>query len=267
MPLPWTDLIFLALLGLAAGSFGGLLGIGGSVIMIPGLTVVLGYNYHLAQAAAMVVNFFVAAPSLLRHHRAKAVEWSLFSKMLPFALAAILLGVFLSNRLEGRWLELVFGLFLLYVVFVNVRKLLGDAPEPAAGDARLGWIPAGSIGSIMGFAAGLLGIGGGAIAVPLFQKIANLPLRRCIATSAAVMCITALPGAVTKNLTLHAIPADPDLALRPEVSLSIAALLIPTAILGGYLGAGLTHRLPLRIVRAIFVLLLLLTSARMIGVF
>ena len=56
--------------GLIAGVLGGMLGVGGSVIMIPGLTLVLGYDQHLYQASAMVANVAGAVPAALRHHRA-----------------------------------------------------------------------------------------------------------------------------------------------------------------------------------------------------
>ncbi len=39
------------------GLFGGLLGLGGSTIMIPALVMVFGENQHLYQAAAMICNF------------------------------------------------------------------------------------------------------------------------------------------------------------------------------------------------------------------
>jgi uncharacterized membrane protein YfcA len=126
------------------------------------------------------------------------------------------------------------------------------------GEAR--WLSAGMVGAIMGFAAGLLGIGAGIIAVPLLQRLCRLPLRQAIATSAAAMCLTAIVGAVLKNATLW----EHDLSMSD--SLMIAACLIPTAIAGSYLGAGLTHSLPLQWVRVAFLLLTAWASLDMLGV-
>ncbi|NOT00406.1 MAG: TSUP family transporter, partial [Phycisphaerales bacterium] len=64
------ETVWLGIIGLAAGLLGGLLGIGGSIVMIPAMTEVLGANQHLYQASALMVSFFVGAPALVQHLRA-----------------------------------------------------------------------------------------------------------------------------------------------------------------------------------------------------
>ena len=104
------------------------------------------------------------------------------------------------------------------------------------------------------------------LAVPLLQRVCRLPLRQCIATSSAAMVITAAIGAFRKNMTLptHLTDAGDPIAIAD--SLLIAVCLIPTAIVGGFLGARLTHVLPLKWVRLAFLLLLALAAMRMLGV-
>ncbi|MBT8485759.1 MAG: sulfite exporter TauE/SafE family protein [Phycisphaerales bacterium] len=257
----WPELLILLLLGLAAGTLGGLLGIGGSVLMIPVLTLVLYRDQHLSQAAAMIINAFVALPATLRHHRAGAVPWDVVRRLLPGALIFIVIGVEVSDQFDGSILMRVFGVFLIYVIYVNVQKLLHKGPAPDPDNGRSGWLPVTIVGSITGFAAGLLGIGGGIITVPLLQRVAHLPLRRAIAGSATIMCVTAVIGATRKNLTLdvHGLPV--------RESLLIAACLAPTALVGGHLGACLTHALPLRVVRLVLVILLAVASAKFLGLF
>lgn len=254
--MPLTDVITLIVAGLAAGLLGGLLGIGGSIIMIPVLTLLLGRDQHLSQAAAMIINVFVAIPALLRHRRAGAVDWTVVRRMLPAGLVLIVVGVEVSNVLAGKVLERIFGVFLLYVILVNIRKLVARGGAEEGADARRGWVASSTVGSITGFAAGLLGIGGGVIAVPLLQRINRLALRNCIACSTALMCITAVVGAARKNLTLGDLTDAAGATLDWHESLLIAACLAPTAIIGGHLGAGLTHTLPLKWLRILFVVLL-----------
>jgi len=269
-PLPAYEVISLALVGLASGILGGLLGIGGSIIMIPFLTLFIRIDgelvdQHLAQAAAMIVNFFVAVPATLRHHRAKAVDWRAGFIMLPFGVGAIILGVLVSNYFDGRLLMGVFGVFLLYIVITNLLKVIEErreSEEDAANAEPKGtWQRLGAAGTIVGFAAGLLGIGGGTLMVPLLQRCCHFPLRRCIATSSAIMCITAAFGAVSKNLSLPEL-TDPGVTL--ENSLLIAACLSPTAFIGGLIGARLTHTLAIRWVRLAFIILLAIVSVRML---
>ena len=129
---------------------------------------------------------------------------------------------------------------------------------------RLGWAPLGVVGTTMGFFAGLLGTGGGPVAVPLLQRLCHLRIRESIAVSSAVMCLTSTLGAARKNMALdHLLEA----ADRPlEQSLMMAACMGPTAILGATYGAGLTHRLPLSAVRFAFICLATWAGLMMLGV-
>ncbi len=255
----WMEVFELLVLGLATGVVGGLLGIGGSIIIIPFLILILNLNQHLAQAIAMIINVFVALPALLQHHRAKAVRWDVMLRMLPLGIVFILVGVESSNRVDAALLKRIFGAFLIYIIIINVRQLLSRRPEPEKHQQRVGWIPIGSIGAVTGFIAGLLGIGGGNISVPLLQRIGNLPLRQCIATSAGFMCVSASFGATRKVFSLASLDQDPYRCLM------LAAILAPTAIIGGLIGGRLTHILPLTWVRLAFILLLSWACADMLG--
>jgi uncharacterized membrane protein YfcA len=261
---PWTDILSLVVLGLAAGALGGMLGIGGSILMIPVLTLLMGRNYHITQAAAMIVGIFVSIPSMLRHHSLGAVRWDAMKRMLPAGLLVILLGVHLSNRMDHDMLLRLFGVFLIYVVATNIIKLLRGEEEPAAHEQRLTWPRCSLVGAVMGFFAGLLGIGGGLLAVPLLQRVCNLPLRQSIATSSAVICLTAVAGSISKVMALSSI-ADGGAALDPREALLLAACLAPSAAIGALAGATLTHALPLAWVRVAFILLLSWAAAEMLG--
>ena len=68
------EMLILMAIGLCAGLLGGLLGIGGSVVMIPAMSVIFGPAQHLYQGAAMIVNFFVVIPAVIQHRRAGATR-------------------------------------------------------------------------------------------------------------------------------------------------------------------------------------------------
>jgi len=268
-------LVLIALLGLLAGVLGGLLGVGGSVVMIPGLAFLFSFsdrlepNQHLFQASAMIVNVVVSVPAMMRHRRAGVLVGDALMWMLPAALVCILLGVWISNLPVftgadgGRWLGRLLAVFLVYVIGLNIYRLTSSQSDESRGDACVTPGRGLTVGTAMGTVAGLLGIGGGAVAVPLQQVLMKLPLRQSIGNSSAVICLSAGVGAIYKNATLG---QHVDTAMISwQSSLLIAALLSPTAWLGARLGAGLTHRLPLRQVRLAFICLMVVAAWKMAG--
>jgi len=256
-------------LGLFAGVMGGMLGVGGSVIMIPGMVLLFGhgridgFNQHAYQAAAMIANVAVALPAARRHYQAGAVNADVLRIMLPAALIAVILGVWLSNRSfflgpeRGIWLGRILAIFLLYEAGYNLLKVIRNRPPRTMANARITSLRAATAGSGMGIVGGLLGVGGGVLAIPLQQWLLALPLRNAIANSAVVMVASATIGACYKNATLtqHAVPWYGGLA--------IAALLVPTCILGARLGANLTHRLPNRQIRIAYIIIITLAALRL----
>jgi len=268
MPFAYDELTRLLALGLFAGTIGGLVGLGGSIIIIPILTLFMHRDQHVSQAAAMLVNIFVALPAALRHHQAEAIRWDVALRMLPFGLVFILLGVELSNRVDGAVLQKIFGGFLLYVILFKLLKRYRNRHVRSEPHARVAWVPASAAGGLMGFFAGLLGIGGGPIAVPLLQRICALPLLEGIATSSAVISVTSVVGAARKNAALSHLTdaAGVPLGLHFSDSLWVAACLAPTATIGALFGAGLTHTLPVAWVRAVFLALLGWASLQMLGI-
>jgi len=253
-------MVSLLVLGLLAGALGGLVGVGGSIVIIPVLTLLMDRDQHLSQAAAMIINVLVAAAALLQHQRAKAVRWTVVGRLVPFGLVMVLAGVAVSNAVHGEILTKLYGGFLLYVIAFSVTKLVGDHrhdTDPAA--PRTGWIRVGSVGAAMGFVAGLLGIGGAPVSIPMLQRLARLPLREAIAVTSAAMVITSIAGAVVKNATLSTLRgADgQSLGLDFRDSFLLASFLAPTAVLGALAGARLTHVLPVRWVRVVFILVMI----------
>ncbi len=270
------EYIALLFTGLFAGLTGGLLGVGGSIVMIPAMTELLGPNQHLYQSAAMIVNFFVVVPAVYQHHRAGAIEVPTVRRLIPLAVVAVILGVALSELsifagARQIYLAGLFGLFLLCMSAYDTHALLHGRRRRANGIAELdrptafhrrpespiGWRFAALVAGPTGVVAGLLGVGGGIVAVPLQRRFLNVPMRSAIANSATIIIATSLIGAAFKNyrfITGHNGSWE---------SLRIAAILIPTAVIGASIGSRLTHRLPLTAIKVAFLLLLFVAGGRL----
>jgi uncharacterized membrane protein YfcA len=260
------EILALSGIGLAGGLCGGLLGIGGSIVMIPLLTLVEGPNQQLYQAACMIANVVTSASAVWRHAKSGSVRTDIVRWTVPVATIAVLAGVLLSNRIPGATLKVLFGCFLLYVAaneLIRVFRRGHDAavttPERVPPGVSIG------VGTALGGIAGLLGVGGGVIAVPLLRTFARLPLRQAIGTSTATIIAASAVGAVAKNLSLPSLTGPDGQPLAIAESLRLAACLAVPALLGAQIGAALTYRLPLTAVRIAFGALLAFAGLNMTG--
>jgi len=263
--LPIWEILALLLLGFCAGSLGGLIGIGGGVITIPALSLLFGHDIHLAQAASMNVVVFVAIPAAIRHYRQNSLPRGLLRSVIPLGVVGIVLGVLLNNSIPTAPMEKIFGVFLVYVIGVNIRKLVVGKPIGADTVPDVSTGRGLSVGATAGFGAGLLGIGGGLITVPLAQHLCRVTLPHAIAVSACLMSFTSVIGAAVKDSTLHLISdqatGEP---LRALDAIQMSLWIIPTAIVGSWMGARMTHLLPLRAIRTVFIVAMMIGAGKML---
>ncbi|MBI2866565.1 MAG: sulfite exporter TauE/SafE family protein [Chloroflexi bacterium] len=128
-----------ALIGLTAGVLAGVMGVGGGLIMIPGLVLISGVGQHTAQGvslAVIVVTGLVGSFINLRQHQ---VRLGIVAAVAPAAAISAFLAGALATRLEADWLTRVFGLFLLAVgirMFVWGNHTIGGnarSPHPPGG--------------------------------------------------------------------------------------------------------------------------------------
>lgn len=264
MNLGASQMITVALIGLLGGMLGGLLGLGGSVFIIPALTFLLGTNQHLYQAAALITNVFVAVAASIRHRGRNTIRPDIVPWLAIASTIAAVIGVAVSNLIEPRPLAAVFGLFLCYASLAEIIGLYRRSPDHPAPAVEGPMIRLGAlVGFAGGFASGLLGIGGGAIMVPLLRKFGRLPVRQAVASSATAMIFACCVGAISKNLSVTRLTDSEGVPLTLGASLSLAALLTPMATVGGSLGASLVYRLPVTAIRIVLSVLLAFAGIRM----
>ena len=262
----FVDILILLTVGFVAGSLGGLLGIGGSVIMIPATAILLGWPFHLAQAVAMTVNPAVALSATMKQQKNKNVSWRTTKYVLPVALICICVAAWLSNQVNGYWLEFFFGIFLIFVFWDQFRSIIGKK-ESQETTSKQTITRCSVTGGVTGTAAGLLGIGGGLIQVPLLNRLCGLPMKLAIGTSSSIMFITAIFGATVKDLSLTQCVDENGVSLGLDAfnAIIFAFWLFPGALLGGWAGAWLSNKLPVKIIRAVFAILVALASFKMIA--
>lgn len=252
------------LVGAAAGTIAGLLGVGGGFIIVPALIFLFhnqGFTPDLAAHLAIGTSLATIVPtslsSLLAHHRRRAVQWPIFRLLAPGIIVGALVGSTVANMLPGKILHAVFGLFALIAA---AQMVLNRSPAPHCRlPGRLGMVGA---GSFIGAVSGITGIGGGSLTVP-FLLWCNVEVRQAVATSAACgfpIAVSGTLGFMANGWHDSGLPAWSTGQVYWPAVLAIAA----ASVLFAQFGARLAHLLPVKLLKRFFAVFLIVMSVKLL---
>lgn len=262
--LPDLTLYFLlyAITGAIAGVLAGLLGVGGGLVIVPALTYVFQAQglprdslLHFALGTSLATILFTSLSSVRAHHKRGAVEWPIVLRISLGILAGTYGGSWIAAQLSTWTLKLVFTLFL---VAVGLQMLTGARPK--ASRSMPGAIVTTLVGTVIGAASSLVGIGGGSLSVP-FMIWCNVEVRRAIGTSSAIGFPIALAG--TAGYLVNGLSATNVDWTAGYIYLPALAGVALFSVMTAPLGAWLAHHLPPARVKRIFALFLLVMAIRM----
>ena len=267
------DGLILIVGGMAAGLFGSLLGLGGGLLIVPLLTLVFNLPLLTAVGVSLVCVIVTSGASAGVYLERRVANLRLGMVLELFTAIGALAGGLAAFILPENVLELLFAALLVYVA---VTMLRGRDPEPEVGEAeadamaadiaadnsfraslsgpgyRVRHLGFGAVGSVVaGVTSALLGIGGGLVKVPVMHVVMGVPLRVATATSNLMIGITASASAIIY-------------LLRGGIDPYVAS---PTAVgvfFGASIGSRIAHRIDVRILRGLFVAILLYTSWQML---
>lgn len=114
------ELLYL-LLGLMAGTLSGMLGIGGGIILIPGLIFLAGLTQHEAQGTTLAIMLLpIGLLAVMRYHQAGHVHFYIAAFICAGFLIGGLLGANIAEGLPNLLLRRVFGVFLMAVATYTI---------------------------------------------------------------------------------------------------------------------------------------------------
>ncbi|WP_134685299.1 sulfite exporter TauE/SafE family protein [Brevibacillus migulae] len=253
-------LLFLVLfsLGLVGSFFSGLLGIGGAIINYPLLLFVpdwLGVARFPTQEVAsisMFQVFFSSFAGVLAFRKKSGKNTSLIHKGLVkdmggSILVASLLGGFISKYMSSEGINLIYGVLAVVAVFLMLLKNKGteENAEEIAYNRMIAILAAFAVGLV----SGIVGAGGAFILIPIMLTVLKIPTRVTIASSLAIVFISAIGGVLGK-LTAGHIP------LMPTVFTVLGS------ILGAPIGSLLSARINVKWLRYGLIALISLTAVK-----
>lgn len=271
-PLNFKYMIFLGLIitGLLVGVFSSFFGVGGGILIVPALYTFFEFlPPQVVIATSLSLIFFNSCINTFNFVRS-GIRPN-FSFILPIAFAmvfGVIVGGKMALLLPPKTVKLIFSVF---VFGIAIRTLLVKLKDESTGD----WSPktdlksrviALFVGAIGGVVAGMTGLGGGAVLVPLFITVLHIPFRFISAYSNACMAIGTLAGMLT-----YLIEPTPTFIFNYEilemgqvgfVNFSIVAALFIGSSFSSKFGVKLVKKVDPTLSKKLFAVLLIIISIK-----
>ena len=243
-----ANLTTIVLVGLAAGLLSGMFGVGGGILIVPGLVLVAKMDQRIAHGTSLAAVLPISASSLFSYWSHDHVDWRVGAGLAAGALAGAILGTRLLHVLPHRTLAIVF----VGILVVTAVRLFMPISSSARDVLSIGTIAAlVAIGVATGILAGLLGVGGGVIMVPAMMMLLQLPAAVAKGTSVAVIIPTSIMGTLRNRS-------------KKNVDLRAASVLGFGGILSAVVGGWISARMADNVSNILFATLLLVVAVRLL---
>ncbi|MDR3442091.1 MAG: sulfite exporter TauE/SafE family protein [Legionella sp.] len=253
------------LIGVFAGLMAGLFGIGGGLIVVPGLVFVFQQTQiipdnlimYVAAGTSLAAMIITSQASVKAHHTLGTILWPVFNKLWPSLVIGTLLGSIIASWIPTHWLKILFAFFLLFVAL----KMLTDKQIVRPEHFPKHWINR-LVNFLIGINSGLLGVGGGILIVP-YLAYCGIDIRKIPAVSnlcaLSIAVVGTLAFMVTGYYETTSITYMTGYIFWPAVLL----IGIPSSLLAP-VGARLSYQLPLHQLKYGFIVILILTALKML---
>ncbi len=236
------------IIGLVAGLFGGLVGLGGGVIMIPLMVGLLRMGQHKAHGTSLVALVFTGISGAVIYFQKGSVDITASLLLAATAIFTAKAGARYAHALPEWKLKRSFGGFLLVVSFLLLMKpYLVHQNHPVTAITRASILLL--TGVFTGFLSGLMGVGGGTVMVPAMVLLAGIDQHTAQGISLLAMVPAGFVGAMT-HWKLGNVKTD------------MLVGLVPGILIGAYSGGLLAHLFSEVTLRVVFASVLFLTGLK-----
>ncbi|WP_022946219.1 sulfite exporter TauE/SafE family protein [Pseudoalteromonas ruthenica] len=259
--------VFCAILGSAVGFLAGLLGIGGGLVIVPILSMILLHFDVLppeqvvvtAIATSLASILFTSTSSAIAHHKHGNVPWQLA----PWVMLGVGLGALISGFMAALLPEhVVRWVFAVSVFAIAIKMLMGNKNTSTNARSLPNKAVLTTLTTLTGGLSAMIGIGGGAVLVPLLNFF-SVDMKKAIGCASACGIVIALFGSIgyISAGAQHLALTD---GFAGFVYLPALAGIVCTSWFSAPLGAKATQTLPVTTIKKIFALLLVIMAVNML---
>lgn len=245
-----SDIWWYILAGFSGGALGGYLGLGGGIIVVPFLTIIVGLPIKVAvpvSVTAVVMNSIAASNEYLKKGM---VDFELAVTMALFMVTGSIIGSNLSSVIPEFYVRTIFSVLLVYSAVSFLKSRRTDTRMQFSDNRKRFLFLTATIVLLAGILAGLLGVGGGVVLVPLLYLVIGLPLTSARGTSSFLIGFSSAAA-----MTVYLLQGNIDLQIAPAVILG--------AIVGGKAGGFLGTLAKPMAVKIIFFLVMIFLAFKL----
>jgi uncharacterized membrane protein YfcA len=234
--------------GIGAGLLSGMFGLGGGIIIVPGLMFALRMDQRRAHGTSLAGVLPISMASIITYWVHDHIDWTVTLWLTIGSVGGALIGARLLAVLPKRVLTLLFVAVLAIAgirMFFEIDTTGTTVIDTGSAIALI------VIGFFVGALAGMLGIGGGLITVPIMIVIFHVPPAVAKGTALAVVIPTALSGTVQNMANKNA-------------DLFAALLVSATGIFAAVVGGWIASLMSAAVSNFLFAVLLMVIAGRML---
>lgn len=192
------EIVLAILVGFGSGVLAGLFGVGGGIVMTPGLSLLVNVPPVIAVETPLPVIFPTAAVGAATYWRAGQVDAHAAAWIGGTGIFTAVVGALAADAVGGEVLLLVTAGLLAWQAVTILRGR--NRAEATAHERPIPRWALVAIGAAAGLLSGLLGIGGGLVIVPTLAGMLGMPLKRALGTSLLCIVVMVIPGTIVHSL-------------------------------------------------------------------
>jgi hypothetical protein len=253
-------------ISLTAGIIGAIVGVGGGFLIVPMLIFIFGLSAQISAGTSLIALAFTGLSGTIGYARQRRIDYKLGLSLSVASVPGAVLGSIASTYLSSKIVTVLFGCFM---ILVSIYITFGTPPTSlatgVAGSRRhlvdrdgrefqytiRHLMFAYPLVFLAGVLAGFFGIGGGALQVPVMIMLLGVPAEIATATSALMIVLSALTGAIT-HIQLG------------SVAYEFTPLIIISVIVGAQIGVQVQRLTSALALRRLFALSIIIIGVRLI---
>ena len=261
--------LLLLSLGVVAGFLAGLLGVGGGIVLVPGLYYIFGslqsqfgfdpaYLMHMSVATSLAIIVPTGSSSAFAHHKKGGVDFGLVKAIGGGIVIGVIVATWIAKGLDVQTMRMIFATALMIMACIMIlgrsRFQAEDGEPPKQPKTSIA-------GFVIGAISTMIGIGGATLSVP-YMSMHGIKMHRAVGTASALGLVISIPATIGFMIIGWNLDNLPPFSLGYVNALAWICI-IPVSVMIAPLGAKAAHKISVRRLKVTFAVFMIIVALNM----